>query len=432
MLAAASAAVVFAALPSTARAAVPTTACAASQQVQSDRRPDVLAGPSVQVLYVRPSDAPNNFATVASKIATDIATGNAWFLREDPTRAPRWDLYPFPGCASDLSRLDIADVTLPGAAAAYSPVQNRWTRIRTALAAPPFNFKSAYKKYLVYYDGPVDEDDLCGQGGGSPAGQGWAIMYTRTCGQQIGDGGMATAVTFHELLHTFGAVGPGALHECSPPNNGHTCDLPRNRDIMYPFTNGEPIEQLFLDPGRDDYWGTGPIDARESPFLVRLDQPHPQLTVTHAGPDGLVESDLPGVYCTQTCVSSWEAGTQVELVARAAAGSRFLGWSGACTGLSPCLVSVDRATGVTATFGPLTQTLSVVVHGKGKVTSSPAGLACTKACGKAFPGGGTVRLVAKAVRGYRFAGWGGACIGKGGCLVTLSGDKRVTARFVRG
>ena len=35
-------------------------------------------------------------------------------------------------------------------------------------------------------------------------------------------------------------------------------------------------------------------------------------------------------------------------------------------------------------------------------------------------------------RGYRFAGWGGACIGKGGCLVTLSGDKRVTAKFVRG
>lgn len=431
LLAAAAAAVLFAALPSTARAAVPTTACAATERVQGDRRPDVLAGPSIQVMYVRPSDAPDNFATMASKIATDVATGNAWFLREDPTRAPRWDLFPFPGCASDLGRLDIASVALPSTAASYAPLRNRWTRIRSALAGPPFGFNSPYKKYLVYYDGRVEEDDLCGQGGGNPAGQGWAIMYVQTCDQVIGDGRMATAVAFHELLHTFGVVGAGAVHECPTPNNGHTCDLPRTTDIMYPFTAGEAIEDLFLDPGRDDYWGAGPVDGRESPFLVRLDEPQPQLTVGHAGTGGRVESDLPGVYCTQTCVSSWETGTEVALVATPAPGSRFVGWSGACTGRGVCFVTVDAARSVTATFAVSTQALRVAVRGKGRVTSSPAGLSCSTICSRSFRGGSTVRLVAKAAVGNRFAGWSGACRGKGACMVSLTGEKRVTATFAR-
>lgn len=431
LAAAVSAAVLVAALPSTARAAVPTTSCALSQRTQTDRRPDVLAGPSIQVIYAHPSDAADNFGSMASKIATDVATGNAWFLREDPTRAPRWDRYPFPGCATDLSQLDIADVSLPGTAAGYAPVRNRWTRLRTALTAAPYRFNSAYKKYLVYYDGPVDDDDLCGQGAGAPAGQGFAIMYAQTCGQVVGDGGMATAVAFHELLHSFGAVGGGALHECQQPNDGHTCDNPRTADIMYPFTAGEPIDQLFLDPGRDDYWGAGPIDGRESAFLVRLDQPQQQLTVSHSGTDGIVESDVPGVYCSRTCVSSWGAGSEVELVATASPGSRFVGWSGACSGRSPCFVTVDRATNVTAAFSVATRTLSVAVRGKGNVSSTPEGLACSAACGHAFPRGATVRLRAKAARGYRFAGWSGACRGTAACAVTLSGNKRVTATFAR-
>jgi Divergent InlB B-repeat domain len=432
LLAAASAAVLVAAFASHARAAaVPTTSCAVAQRAQADRRPDVLAGASIQVLYARASDSPDNFGTMASKIATDVATGNAWFLREDPTRAPRWDLYPFPGCTSEIGRLDIADVTLPGTAASYAPVRNRWNRIRSALAGPPFNFNSPYKKYLVYYDAPVEENDLCGQGGGDPGGTGIAVMYVQTCGQVVGDGGMATAVTFHELLHTFGVVGSGALHECRPPNDGHTCDTPPSRDIMYPFTRGEAIEQLFLDPGRDDYWGAGPIDARNSSFLVRLDQPHPQLTVAHAGSGGLVESDVPGVYCRETCASSWEVGTEVELVAKPGAGSSFTGWSGACQGRSVCFVTIDRATSVTATFAAGTQTLSVAVRGKGRVTSTPAGLLCPGVCTKSFPGSTNVRLVAKPAAGYRFTGWSGACRGKSACTVSLVGNKRAVATFAR-
>jgi Divergent InlB B-repeat domain len=431
VLAAAAAAVFFAGFPSIAHAIVPTTSCAASARAQADRRPDVLAGPSVQVIYAHPVNGPDNFGAMASEIATDIATGNAWFLREDPTRVPRWDLFPFANCGNDLGRLDIADVTLPGSIAAYASPAGRWQRIRGQLSGAPFGFDSSFKKYLVYYDAPVSDVELCGQGGGAPTGQGYAIMYVQACGQTVGDGGLATAVTFHELLHTFGVVGAGAPHECPPPNNGHTCDPAQVRDILYPFTFGEPLDALFLDPGRDDYWGGGPVDGRKSPFLVHLDEREQQLTVAHTGPAGLVASNLPGVFCSETCVSSWTAGTRVELVARASTGSRFLGWRGACSGLSTCSVTLDRTTAVTAAFVAATQKLQVAIRGKGTVTSSPAGLSCSRACSASFSGGSTVRLTAKAARGYRFVSWSGGCSGRGGCSVALSGDKHVTATFAK-
>jgi hypothetical protein len=409
---------------------VPTASfAAASPLAQADRRPDVLAGPSVQVIYAHAAGVRDDFGAMAANITTDVATGNAWFLRQDPTRAPRWDLFPFPGC-DGIGRLDVADVTLPGAAGAYAPLTGRFSRIRDVLLNAPYGFDSAYKKYLVYYDSPVEDENICGQGGArDPAGQGYAIIYVRTCGMSVGDGGMAAAVTFHELLHTFGLVGRGAPHECDPPQNGHTCDT-RN-DIMYPATFGEPIDALQLDPGRDDYWGAGPVDGRQSPFLVRLDAPHPELTVTHAGTGGLVESDVPGVFCTQTCTSAWEVGTEVALDARPAPGQRFVGWSGACTGRDACFVSVNAATEVIATFGQRTQTLRVVVSGRGRVSSTPVGVSCPGACAAAFVGDSAIRLTAKAARGYRFAGWTSGCRGARACRVTLRNDVRVGAKFVR-
>jgi hypothetical protein len=43
-------------------------------------------------------------------------------------------------------------------------------------------------------------------------------------------------------------------------------------------------------------------------------------------------------------------GTKVTLTAAAAAGSRFAGFSGACTGTGSCRVTMDEARDVTATF----------------------------------------------------------------------------------
>jgi hypothetical protein len=74
--------------------------------------------------------------------------------------------------------------------------------------------------------------------------------------------------------------------------------------------------------------------------------------------------------------------------------------------------------------------ITVSKAGKGKVTSSPGGIACGKACSAGYPYGTRVTLRARALRGSRFAGWSGACKGTRSCKVTMNGDVAVKARFV--
>ena len=64
---------------------------------------------------------------------------------------------------------------------------------------------STTTKYVVYYDGSTADGKVCGQGGSDSSGFGAAIVYYRSCV------GVSTAgVAAHEVLHTFGAVSPGA------------------------------------------------------------------------------------------------------------------------------------------------------------------------------------------------------------------------------
>jgi len=75
------------------------------------------------------------------------------------------------------------------------------------------------------------------------------------------------------------------------------------------------------------------------------------LTVSKAGSgSGSVASSPAGIDCGGTCSASFTEGTIVTLTAVAAAGSTFTGWGGDCTGLSTCMVTMDQARSVTATF----------------------------------------------------------------------------------
>ena len=73
--------------------------------------------------------------------------------------------------------------------------------------------------------------------------------------------------------------------------------------------------------------------------------------------------------------------------------------------------------------------LTVSKTGSGTVKSTPAGIDCGTNCSTAFDSGVPVSLVAIAEGGWRFAGWGGACTGAGGCNVTLTADSAVSATF---
>jgi uncharacterized repeat protein (TIGR01451 family)/uncharacterized repeat protein (TIGR02543 family) len=75
------------------------------------------------------------------------------------------------------------------------------------------------------------------------------------------------------------------------------------------------------------------------------------LTVMVAGQGGTVTITPPGTTCQGTCKTTYTSGTQVTLTATAAAGYRFTGWTGACTGtINPCTVTVNTDLTVKASF----------------------------------------------------------------------------------
>ena len=70
-------------------------------------------------------------------------------------------------------------------------------------------------------------------------------------------------------------------------------------------------------------------------------------------------------------------------------------------------------------------------RGAGTVTSSPAGIACGATCVATFANGTTVRLTATRSGRSRFAGWSGDCSGTGVCVLSMTANHAVSARFLR-
>jgi hypothetical protein len=152
------------------------------------------------------------------------------------------------------------------------------------------------------------------------------------------------------------------------------------------------------------------------------------LSVSETG-SGTVTSSPAGINCGSTCSASFATGTQVTLTAAPAGGATFSGWGGACSGTGSCVVTMNAAQSVSATFAPPMFTLSVSKTGGGTVTSSPAGINCGSTCSAGFAGGTQVTLTATPARGSSFGGWSGACSGTGSCVVSMSGPQSVTASF---
>ena len=76
------------------------------------------------------------------------------------------------------------------------------------------------------------------------------------------------------------------------------------------------------------------------------------LTVSKSGNgSGTVTSCPAGIDCGSTCSAWFASGSSVTLTATPAAGSTFTGWSGgAARAPGTCIVTMDAATSVTATF----------------------------------------------------------------------------------
>jgi hypothetical protein len=162
----------------------------------------------------------------------------------------------------------------------------------------------------------------------------------------------------------------------------------------------------------------------------------PRLGLAKSGPGtGVVTSDPPGIECGSDCTEASmvvDAGTTVRFTATPDPDSRFVGWSGACTGTGTCSVTLAETASVTATFAIRVHTLEARTTGtgSGNVTSTPAGI--NLAAGNAtadFTHGTSVTLTAHPDPNSRFTGWSGACTGTSTCTLTLDAAATVTATF---
>ncbi|NUT55736.1 MAG: hypothetical protein HOQ03_07110 [Thermoleophilia bacterium] len=268
-----------------AHASTPVPWCGTSSSA-TDRAPDATLAYAIHVLYVRPPGAPDRFGELAPRIVGDVAAFDAWWRREDATRAPRFDLFPAPGCASAFGSLDLSSVELPGA---VGGIATAFGQIRRQLAE--LGFAEAEKVYLAYYDGPTEQSgdsQVCGQGARPSAFDlpGIAVVYLDACDADQGDE-LRPVTGLHELVHVMGAVERAAPNACQ---SGHVCDFPL--DLMGAFLTGEPLDSHVLDAGRNDYYGHGGTwtDVQDSTFLERLDSPDRTPPTT---PAGLLVADDP-------------------------------------------------------------------------------------------------------------------------------------------
>jgi hypothetical protein len=199
------------------------------------------------------------------------------------------------------------------------------------------------------------------------------------------------------------------------------------------FTGWSSSDPNFTCPGTGTCTVT--MDVART-VVATFAGPSYALSVTKVG-NGTVSSSPAGLSCGGTCSSFFAQNTVVTLSATPGPNFSFTaagaGWSGAgCSGTGTCVVTMDQAKNVTATFVSTNQTLTVgrTGSGQGSVSSSPAGINCGATCTKAFSVS-TVTLTASPAGGSVFNGWsGGGCAGlEPTCAVTMDAAKTVLADF---
>jgi hypothetical protein len=276
------------------------------------------------------------------------------------------------------------------------------------------------------------------------AGWGGACTGAGTCQVTMAEAASVTATwDMQQFMLTIAPAGSGSGTVTSSPDGlscGSACSVAFDTGTVVTLTATPGSGSLFGGWG-GACSGTGTCQvtmSRARSVTVNWGLQQFTLTVTKAGTgSGSVISSPNGLSCGAACGVQFDANTVVTLTANPAAGSMFAGWSGACSGTGSCQVTMSQARTVTARFdpappSPFALTVSLAGAGSGTVASTPAGIACGgggSACSASFDSGTVVTLAATPDAGSAFAGWSGACSGTGGCQVTMSRARSVTAAF---
>ncbi|WP_168058818.1 InlB B-repeat-containing protein [Candidatus Manganitrophus noduliformans] len=281
----------------------------------------------------------------------------------------------------------------------------------------------------------AEDSIFSGWSGGSCAGTGNCVVRMDAAKT------VTAAFTLKPVLTVSkGGTGTGTVTSTTPSGDiscGTDCTQSYNNFSTQVTLTATAAANSIFTGWNQECSGTGncvvTMDAAKSvtaTFILK-----PVLTVTKQGSGGGAVS-APGISCGTDCTETYSnLTTQVTLTATPDDSSIFAGWSGACTATTGnCVVTMDAAKSVTATFTLQTFTLSVMKSGTGTgaVVSSPAGIDCGTDCSQDYTIHTVVTLTATPDADAVFAGWAGACTNlTGDCVVTMDAIQSVEAKFTR-
>jgi hypothetical protein len=130
--------------------------------------------------------------------------------------------------------------------------------------------------------------------------------------------------------------------------------------------------------------------------------------------------------------AEYPKGTKVVLSPEAELGSEFTGWSGDCTGVGACELTMNEDKSVMATFELEEFELTVKTNGNGEGVVECEVDNVSGPCleSKTYPYGTTVILYAEEKEDSEFVEWGGDCSGvEAECELTIEEPLNVTATF---
>lgn len=134
--------------------------------------------------------------------------------------------------------------------------------------------------------------------------------------------------------------------------------------VISGLTNGQAYQFIAVATNAA---GTGAASAASASVTPAAASGGVLLGISLSG-EGTVSSTPAGLQCGKRCSASFPRGSAVTLTALPASGLTFAGWGGACSGSNACVVTLDMAKHVSATF------ISGADSGKAWVTDPKTGL----------------------------------------------------------
>lgn len=118
-----------------------------------------------------------------------------------------------------------------------------------------------------------------------------------------------------------------------------------------------------IDAGSSEGAPAADVDGRSRPARVDIgayefgaaERPRLQILLEERAGTGTVTSEPAGIACPRACSGRFDRLAMVTLTAVPNPYSVFGGWTGACSGTAKCIVTLDNAKNVTASFIPATK-----------------------------------------------------------------------------